>query len=346
MQLQKTVPNLIHKRRERGNARADPFLLVGLPFVVDDVGAQRRHFDPHDKVRRVTRGGERASPGQNLVHRATIYIGSDLGAVLLGTQVDHRQLRVQLFRQRVADRALRGVPARTFQKQTTNVHTILWPGFQLRPILSAEDEVEVHRVDWVLVLTREVLQRSRQERLWEVESRDPEHRRHSGINPVLNELQAVHEISDPRTERFHRRIGHASPAAGHLVDRNAVADGFQLVGHHDESLEGLQQLRQSELHGFDELVIANAFLQKYGVHGLLVHHRVQQRHTFDVELTSLLDVLEDTRRGHFDELFTCASPCSTATIAGLQRQADVKHVEGFRVGTGDQCILVHAENSR
>eukprot|EP00640_Fibrocapsa_japonica_P001430 CAMPEP_0113939620 /NCGR_PEP_ID=MMETSP1339-20121228/5909_1 /TAXON_ID=94617 /ORGANISM="Fibrocapsa japonica" /LENGTH=385 /DNA_ID=CAMNT_0000943189 /DNA_START=95 /DNA_END=1249 /DNA_ORIENTATION=- /assembly_acc=CAM_ASM_000762 len=336
-------PKLELQAAERRDPGLDPLLLVHLPDVVHDVPAVRRHLDPHDEVRRVAGGRQRAPPGQDLVHGAAVDPALGVLPELRRVQVDDRHGRVQLLGDGVVQAVGLRVPAGALQEQAADVDAVLGLLVDVLPVVHVQHvEVEVDRVDRERVLAREVLLGAGQERLREVEPRDPEHVRDAVLDPLPDELQALNQVVHPAGQRLHRGVGLVLPRGRHLVNGDGLAHVLQLCAHHHQALQRLVELGQGPQHLLDQAVVPDALLHKHSVHGLLVDHRVLHPNGLDVERPFFRQLLVDVCR-HVAHSVLLAAP-ATGGVPRLQGKDGVEHGEGLRERAGDVGVLVQAKH--
>jgi len=140
----------------------------------------------------VTSRGQGACTREHLVDGAVVDASLWLLAVLLRNQPEKRELSVQLLRVRLVKEVNLLVPPGALHVHTVDEATIRrWLVDGRWSCVIADLEVEGKLIDSDLVLTSEVLQRTREEGLWEEESRDPESVWSTSINPLGQEVDSL-----------------------------------------------------------------------------------------------------------------------------------------------------------
>ena len=95
------------------------------------------------------------------------------------------------------------VPASSLNIHTVAKTSIFWFfSDRLRCLLIINLELITELINGNDVFSGIILQRSREESLGEEESRDPESGWRSAIDPLLQEVDSISQIDDPRGERF------------------------------------------------------------------------------------------------------------------------------------------------
>ena len=100
-------------------------------------------------------------------------------------------------------------------------------------------EGERDGVDGDDLAAREVLQRACEEGLWEEEAGDPVDSRHALLDPVVDELHALHEVEHPGSQWLERRVRLARPHRRNLVVEETVRHVLERLRHHHQTLERL-----------------------------------------------------------------------------------------------------------
>mmetsp|Transcript_53888 Transcript_53888/g.129849 ORF Transcript_53888/g.129849 Transcript_53888/m.129849 type:complete len:420 (+) Transcript_53888:262-1521(+) len=278
-------------------------------------------------------------PRQHLVHRAPVNVVLWLLAVLAWVEMDARELRVQLLRLRRGHHHRVDVKPRTLQEQAVDNASLLGAR---RLAAGNLENVEVKRqgIDGNLVLPRVVLERAGEERLREVETRDPERLRDAVVDPVAQELEALQQLDRPRGKRLQRRVALRLPDTGHTLRGHGVTHVLELRRHDHETLERLLDVDERAVHDDKELVVPDALLHKHSVHRLLVLDRVHHLDLLNVE--HRWQVLQDALRHIGNELL--ARLAAAARTARLQGEHNRERIDGLVVVARDVCVGVHAED--
>merc|ERR1712151_47687 len=98
------------------------------------------------------------------------------------------------------------VPFTAFKEDTVNKDTIIGLFFDVfvgHVILDVI--IECYSVDGDLVLSGEVLESTCKEGLREEETREPELNRSTRSNPIVQEIDSIIAVIDPRSEWLHRK---------------------------------------------------------------------------------------------------------------------------------------------
>lgn len=111
-------------------------------------------------------------------------------------------------------------------------------------VLSVVDDEVVHsnRVDGNLSLASIVLLRTSQETMGEIEEVDSEYFGDCSINPGLEELKALFEVLDIRTEWLQGRIADSLPHSRNLRVNQRPEGFFKLSGQEHLTLDGSLQV--------------------------------------------------------------------------------------------------------
>lgn len=115
-------------------------------------------------------------------------------------------------------------------------------------------KLEVDHVDGDFVPPRVVLFGARQERLCEEEARQPKDDGHAVVQPIPQEVDALHEIGDVACERLPRRVGFAGPHDGDDADDEAPPELLEVRVHHNEALHRLLKLQEARADDRQQLV--------------------------------------------------------------------------------------------
>ena len=140
----------------------------------------------------MTRSGQSARTGEHLVDRAAVDPRFGLLAIFLRQQPDQRELGVELLRVRFVKVVGLGVPAGALHVHSIDEAAILRglaDGGWSRVV--AHLEVVAKLIDGDLVLSCVVLEGTREESLWEEETRDPEGSWGSAVNPFGEERDPI-----------------------------------------------------------------------------------------------------------------------------------------------------------
>ena len=100
----------------------------------------------------------------------------------------------------------------------------------------------------------------------EVELIDPEERRDTMINPVLEEFQSLFKVDDIAAKRFKRWVALAFPELRYLSVEERLQGFFKLTGQQDFSFDSFLQIFQRSSNDIDETVESDKFLGKHGIH--------------------------------------------------------------------------------
>mmetsp|Transcript_4931 Transcript_4931/g.17633 ORF Transcript_4931/g.17633 Transcript_4931/m.17633 type:complete len:201 (-) Transcript_4931:434-1036(-) len=195
------------------------------------------------------------------------------------------------------------IPPRALEEVPGDVTPVLGRFRRVRERFRVQDvEVPLHGVDGDFVFPRIVLQRPGEKRLREEKTADPVHRRRAFVDPVVDELNALEQVEDPRRQRLQRRVRFRRPGFRDLVVEDRIRHRLQLGRHHDETFERFQAFLQRPPHDDQQRVVSNALLGQHRVHGLVVIRRVLVRDLVDVE--RLGAPREDIRRARLDDVLS------------------------------------------
>mmetsp|Transcript_23705 Transcript_23705/g.65781 ORF Transcript_23705/g.65781 Transcript_23705/m.65781 type:complete len:546 (+) Transcript_23705:174-1811(+) len=248
----------------------------------------RGDADEHHEVGRVAGGGQDPLALQGAVQRAV-----EVGPVCVlcgahrleiqagGVHVEHLGLAL---REDLADR----VPAAALDVEAVDVDALRRGGIVAARVHLQHLEVVAHLVDGDGVLPSIVLEGSRQEGGSEEEAWEPVHRRHALLVPVLQHFQPAVEVLQVGAQRAEGGIRHAFPQSGHLIDADRVESGLKVRTHHHQAVDGEVYVLQRVSNAGNQLIEAQHFLDKHGVHGLLVHDRVLVLHFLYVKVSGQL----------------------------------------------------------
>mmetsp|Transcript_24192 Transcript_24192/g.61279 ORF Transcript_24192/g.61279 Transcript_24192/m.61279 type:complete len:326 (-) Transcript_24192:157-1134(-) len=301
----------------------------------------RGHADEHDEVAAVTCRRKHAAPLRCLVD-GTVVVRELLELAREGRhkQQHGQRLEEHLGRRLVEQEAV--VHASALEVGPVHERTVL------RAHLGrARDELEVkvHGVDRDLILARVVLQRARHERLREEEGGHVKEDRDAVVAPPLEEDEPAHQISHVRRERLERRERLLEPHPRDLVCEARFRDGLQVIAHHDQALEGFEDVLQAATDRRDELVEARELLRQHRVHRLLVEHRVALGHGLDVVVRGQL--CEDVV-GQVGDDFVKALLATAAAAARVERGTGEENRREQAVGLvqvlGDVGVFVQPED--
>lgn len=148
------------------------------------------------------------------------------------------------------------VPSATFNEQSMDEGTIF--GF-LRGVytLRVRDDLKVvlDSINRNLILSGIVLFHTSQERVSEMEPRDPETSRMALINPLLIFLKSLHEIDDKGSKGFESVVRPFLPLLGHNVIVESITNFFKFLTHDDFSLDTLLQINERTSNSTDKPVV-------------------------------------------------------------------------------------------
>lgn len=126
------------------------------------------------------------------------------------------------------------VPLASFEVEAIDVASILWSFlYVLVSHVVLYQVVERDSVDRDLILTSEVLQIAGKEGLGEEESREPVLDWSAAFNPVVQEINPIIAVDDPRSKRLHRQESDFCPEKWNLVVEYGCGQLFKLLCHHD-----------------------------------------------------------------------------------------------------------------
>ena len=147
--------------------------------------------------------------------------------LLCWNDVDALHLCEQNLWHRLFKRFFSLVPSATFNEETPDVHTIFWSFIEVGCCLIWNDlEVIVKKIDSYDVLSGIVLLCTSEEWLSEEETRDPEVRWSSIIDPWLHELQSLKEIEDPWSQWLKGWVSSCMPNLWNCVGDETCANFF------------------------------------------------------------------------------------------------------------------------
>lgn len=119
--------------------------------------------------------------------------------------MEQRQFYEQLLRVTFRQQVLVVVPLAALQVHTVAEAAIFGLGSHIGVLeVVSENKLEAESVDSDLATTGTVLHSACQEGLGEEESRNPEHVRGSVVVPVLQEVDSLLQVFNPRGKRFQR----------------------------------------------------------------------------------------------------------------------------------------------
>ena len=191
--------------------------------ALDPVGLRlvaRQHRRDHE-VRRVPAGRQRPRAEQRLVQRAGVDLpnlrvhrrvhwvrASRRLEVDLRLEPDAGHRREELLRPRLVQHTRLVVPSAALEVRAVDDRAALRLLRHAGRVVDVvqHHEIEAHQVDGRADLARVVLLRARDERLREVEARDPENVRDAVVDPAAQEPDPLLQIDHPRRQRLKGRV--------------------------------------------------------------------------------------------------------------------------------------------
>lgn len=158
----------------------------------------RRQFQIDDEVGRVTSRRQGSLAREHTIGGCDIDTSLGLDSVNARDQVKRRKFLEELLGITVTQDVLFKVPLAALEEQSEHEHTIIRLLLDIiGSDMVAHVVVECDAINWNLILSREVLEGSRQEGLWEEEAREPELDGSACRNPVVEEVNSIVAVVDP-----------------------------------------------------------------------------------------------------------------------------------------------------
>lgn len=185
------------------------------------------HASHHHEIVGDSDGGQDSLTLKGDVQRAVVGVVAHYLGVLDGHQPHDgdggdEHLGVRLFQVLVV-----GVPSASFNEQAMDKGTIVRLLGGVYALGIGDDlEVELDGIDGDLVLSGVVLFHTSQERVNEMETRNPEARRMAVVNPALVLLESLQDIYNERGEGLERVKGVLLPWPGYQVIVEGVSNLF------------------------------------------------------------------------------------------------------------------------
>lgn len=127
---------------------------------------------------------------------------------------------------RLLKSSLLWVESATLKEETVDIGAIGSFSFLVELGVVLDLVVPADEIDGDGVLPGEVLLQTRQEGLGEEEAGDPEVGRLALVDPLVDEVQAVHEVNDVGSEWLERGVRSLGPERWDPVVKQRVADIF------------------------------------------------------------------------------------------------------------------------
>mmetsp|Transcript_44969 Transcript_44969/g.98255 ORF Transcript_44969/g.98255 Transcript_44969/m.98255 type:complete len:210 (-) Transcript_44969:2486-3115(-) len=198
------------------------------------------------------------------------------------------------------------------------MHVLSRRGFLGGSILE-ELELEVQRVNGDVEFAAVVLEHAGQERLREVEERQPEDQGLFALDPVADGIQSLDQVFELEAQRLHGGLGDVVgfPTRGHLVVHQLRREQVHRAVHDFESVDGPLQVVHSILDFAYQSVLAQHVLGHHGVERVLAHNRFEAHDVFHRKLCweRLEQVVADTFK-HFVLTLASASPSARNSLQG------------------------------
>lgn len=244
-----------------------------------------RHSSHHDIVVGDSDGGKDTLTLEGNIERAIVNVVTYNLRRLNGHEPHNGYRGKQHLGVRLFEVLVIRVPSATFNEQSMDKGTI----FRfLRGVytLRVRDDLKVvlDSINRNLILSGIVLFHTSQERVSEMEPRDPETSRMALINPLLIFLKSLHEIDNKGSKGFESVVRPFLPLLRHNVIVESITNFFKFLTHDDFSLDTLLQINERASNGIDKPVVTEKLLRKHSVHRFFVHNGMLLGSLFVIEL--------------------------------------------------------------
>jgi hypothetical protein len=181
------------------------------------------------------------------------------------------------------------IPFATLEEKSVDHTSSLWSFFDvLVGDLVLYVIVKVDSVDGNVISSSEILKSSSQEGLREEESREPVFDGSTSRKPILEEIDSVVAVNNPRSKRLERQESNTSPSFGHLIVEDFSSNLLKFVSQNDFSDDSSLDLFKRRFHYFKKTVVSDTLLEDNSVHGFKILNWEVLGHSFEVENWSCL----------------------------------------------------------
>jgi len=216
--------------RDTGDTAFNP-----VSFSCTPLHGQLNHCD---EVGRMARSGQSTEPLESLVDWASVRVLLHNVNLLVWLHPDVRHLGEESLGDRLFKCALFVIPSTTLNKETINVGAVGSLLCLVKFLFVLHLVVPIDLIDGDCVLSGKVLLQTREERLCEEESRDPEIAWFAFFDPLANEAQSFNKVDNVRCKGLQRWVRSLGPWGWDSVIEERVTNLFKLAAHHNLTLDG------------------------------------------------------------------------------------------------------------
>jgi len=231
------------------------------------LGLSARQVDSETEVGGMAGCSQNTTSLRGLVEWALVDCIKVLVGLENGLKPHHGAASVKNLILRLAKCTSLVIPSASLKVHAVDVNSLL----RSRESVNVNDvvddfEVQVHRVNGNLVLTRIVLKSASQETVSKEELVDPEVLRNLRISPSLEEIKALSQVLDVAGERLQTWVRFSHPKCWNFAIKHRVQSCFQVSRQQNLTLDSSLHVLQRLTNGLNQAIESDQLLSQHSVH--------------------------------------------------------------------------------